>query len=169
MSWWFVIFPSFVRILKINSPKSSFSSAGGILGDPGAVSGAGEKSKRARKKFGPLAFSSPDFFSRRSRLFPGPTNWPRVSEDGRKEFQLIHFVFLLLFEGTLSTKQHLVSFCFTVFWFSYSSTNVSMEPSYLELAMFSLVKIHRSRFLLANGFNALVFRGHFFQCKSQYL
>ena len=44
------------------------------LGDPGAVSGAGEKSKRARKKFGLLAFSSPDSFSRRSRLFPGPTN-----------------------------------------------------------------------------------------------
>ena len=96
--------------LKIYSPKISFSSAGGILGDPGAVSGAGEKSKRARKKFGLLDFSSPEFFSRPFRLFCGPTNWPWVSEDGREEFQLFHFVFLLLFEGTLSTKQHLGSF-----------------------------------------------------------
>ena len=35
--------------------------------------------------------------------------------------------------------------------------------------VFSLVKIHRSRFLLANGFNVLVLRGLFFVCKSQYL
>ena len=41
-----------------------------ILGDPGAVSGAREKSKRARKKFG------------RRRLFPSPTNCPWDSEDG---------------------------------------------------------------------------------------
>ena len=35
--------------------------------------------------------------------------------------------------------------------------------------VFSLVKIHRTRFLLANGFNVLVLRGLFFVCKSQYL
>ena len=88
---------------------------------------------------------------------------------------------------------------FTVFWFSCSSINVSMEHSkeanhvgfksrsetrgprlctgefssffVCDWAndVFSLVKIHRSRFLLANGFNALVLRGLFFVCKSQYL
>ena len=56
-----------------------------ILGDPGAVSGGGKKSKRARKKFGRRKiknedFSSPEFFSRPFRLFPAPTNCPWVSE-----------------------------------------------------------------------------------------
>ena len=41
-----------------------------ILGDPEAVSGGGEKSKRARKKFG------------RRKDFPAPINCPWVSEDG---------------------------------------------------------------------------------------
>ena len=40
------------------------------------------KSKRARKKIGRRkGFSSPDFFSRRLRFFPAPTNCPWVSED----------------------------------------------------------------------------------------
>ena len=41
-----------------------------ILGDPGAVSGDGEKSKTGEKEF-----------RRRKRLFPVPTNCPWVSED----------------------------------------------------------------------------------------
>ena len=49
-----------------------------ILGDPGAVSGTGEKSKRATKKFGA---KKSKFFSRPFRLFPGSTNCPWVSED----------------------------------------------------------------------------------------
>ena len=65
-----------------------------ILGDPGAVSGDGEKSKTGEKKFGRrkvkneealllvLDFSSPEFFFARFRLFPVPTNCPWVSEDG---------------------------------------------------------------------------------------
>ena len=32
-----------------------------------------------------------------------------------------------------------------------------------------MVKMHRSRFLLTNGFNVLVLPGLFFVCKSQYL
>ena len=76
-----------------------------ILGDSGAVSGGGKKSKRARKRFGAgkslngrekdsgaeksrttlllvvLDFSAPEFFSRPLRLFPAPTNCPWVSED----------------------------------------------------------------------------------------
>ena len=44
-----------------------------IVGDPGAVSGAGEKSKRARKKFGLRKVKK----GKKS----GPTNCPWVSED----------------------------------------------------------------------------------------
>ena len=49
-----------------------------ILGDPGAVSGGGKKSKRARKKSGEEKVKRP------FRLFPAPTNCPWVSEDGEK-------------------------------------------------------------------------------------
>ena len=57
-----------------------------ILGDPGAVSGGGKKSKRARKKIRvqksqERPFLHPNFFSRPFRLFPAPTNCPWVSED----------------------------------------------------------------------------------------
>ena len=57
-----------------------------ILGDPGAVSGGGKKSKRAKKsQEGALPrvldFSSPDFLSRPFRLFPTSTICPWVSED----------------------------------------------------------------------------------------
>ena len=51
-----------------------------ILGDSGAVSGGGKKSKRARILVA-LDFSAPEFFSRPFRLFPAPTNCPWVSED----------------------------------------------------------------------------------------
>ena len=40
-----------------------------ILGDPGAVSGTGEKSKRARKK---IRAKESQFFSRPFRLSPAP-------------------------------------------------------------------------------------------------
>ena len=50
-----------------------------ILGDPGAVSGGGKKSKRARKNSGAeksfLTFQRPNFFL-------APTNCPWVFEDG---------------------------------------------------------------------------------------
>ena len=46
-----------------------------ILGDPGAVSGGGKKSKRARKKFGRRKVLA------RFDFFPPPTNCPWVSED----------------------------------------------------------------------------------------
>ena len=49
-----------------------------ILGDPGAVSGGGEKSKNGRKKFRAKKSSS---FLTIFRLFPAPTNCPWVSED----------------------------------------------------------------------------------------
>ena len=65
-----------------------------ILGDPGAVSGVGKKSKtgeekiRAKKSqerlFLPfLTFLRANFFLARFRLFPAPTNCPWVSEDER--------------------------------------------------------------------------------------
>ena len=59
-----------------------------ILGDPGAVSGGGEKSKNGRKKIRAKksqergTFLHPNFFSPVLRLFPVPTNCPWVSEDG---------------------------------------------------------------------------------------
>ena len=72
-----------------------------ILGDPGAVSGGGKKSKRPRKKFGPskvksdeivvLDFASPELFSRPLRLFPAPTNCPWVSEDETCYEKNVHF------------------------------------------------------------------------------
>ena len=63
--------------------------ASNILGDPGAVSGDGKRSKRARKKFGrwkvKKAKKSPFLtFLRSFRLFSAPTNCPWVSEDGLK-------------------------------------------------------------------------------------
>ena len=71
-----------------NLPKVLIICMWAILGDPGAVSGGGKKSKRARKKFGRrkvknvvLDFSSPEFISRPLRLFPTPANCPWVSED----------------------------------------------------------------------------------------
>ena len=56
-----------------------------ILGDPGAVSGGGKQSKRARKKI-PVQKCQlhPNFFSRPFRLFSAPTNCPWVSEDELK-------------------------------------------------------------------------------------
>ena len=68
-----------------------------ILVDPGAVSGGGKMSKRARKNSGEkksrtqrrgsslhcvLDSFSPEFFSRPFRLFSAPTNCPWVYEDG---------------------------------------------------------------------------------------
>ena len=46
-----------------------------ILGDPGAASGSGEKSKTGEKKIR-TNVSSLDFFSARFRLFPAPTKVP---------------------------------------------------------------------------------------------
>lgn len=53
-----------------------------ILGDPGAVTGGGKKSKRVRKKFrrrkdkNVLYFSSPEFFPRSFKLFAAPAPAP---------------------------------------------------------------------------------------------
>ena len=77
--------------LKFIGRRSKNQSAA-ILGDPGAVSGGGEISKRAKKiranEKKIWANSSPEFFSRPFRLFRAPTNCPWVSEDdqlqGRK-------------------------------------------------------------------------------------
>ena len=65
-----------------------------ILGDPGAVSGGGKKSKRAKKSqqrsLLVLDFSSPEIYPRPFRLFPAPTNCPWVSEDVICSKQLKH-------------------------------------------------------------------------------
>ena len=53
----------------------------GTLGDPGAVTGGGEKSKRARKKFGRRKVKNDEFLSRPFRLFPALTNCPWVPQD----------------------------------------------------------------------------------------
>ena len=47
-----------------------------ILGDPGAVSGGGKKSKRARKNSGEENFSSPESFLARLDFFPPPLTAP---------------------------------------------------------------------------------------------
>ena len=56
-----------------------------ILGDPGAVSGGGKKSKRARKKESFLTFLRPNFFLARLDFFLPHYiyiyNCPWVSED----------------------------------------------------------------------------------------
>ena len=59
---------------KAKSHCSAYSDPLGILGDPGAVSGGGKKSKRARKKF--LTFLRPNFFLARLDIFPPPLTAP---------------------------------------------------------------------------------------------
>ena len=76
------------HVCFVSEDKTSSLARVAILGDPGAVSGGGKKSKRVRNKFGrrkakngDLDFSSPEFISRPLRLFPALTNCPWVSED----------------------------------------------------------------------------------------
>ena len=69
-----------------------------ILGDPGAVSGGGEKSKNGRKeKSGEEKSRRPPVF----RLFPAPTNCPWVSEDAQRPsviYWLIDWLISLTFK-----------------------------------------------------------------------
>ena len=74
-----------------------------ILGDPGAVSGDGEKSKTGEKNSGDC--SLPEFFIARFRLFPVPTNCPRVSEDERCQ-EPSNFRLLFVTERTQLNATH---------------------------------------------------------------
>ena len=72
-----LILSSSYQVIRCRLDPTSFSA---ILGDPGAVSGGGKKSKRARNKFGRRkvknAILRPNFFLAHLDFFPPPLTAP---------------------------------------------------------------------------------------------
>ena len=118
-------------ILLLSCSSCYCFGAGDLLGDPGAVSGGGKKSKRERKKFGRrkvknekklffsfLTFLRPNFFLARLDFFPPPLTapgsprmgWGRSpSHDGLLAGDIISVVSCCLFYRPIKGYQAMIS------------------------------------------------------------